>query len=541
MKTSIGLSLIVVLMMSGTAFGQASESEDLNLGDTSIGEDTDLGTPDPLNALEIPEPEIQPMPEFKEIPDENAATPPAEETPVPVAEEPPAPFVPDTPEERQADGPDFRREKNFNVIYKKYNVDPTPLDQWEQAAGNRQSQVYKVQRGDTLWDLSSTLFGQPDYWPKIWALNKDEVTNPHQIETWMQIRFFPGDLQNAPTLAVAEAPPVPLANGGAVTPAPEGVSDASLIPPTRARAALVKKLPESLPVYRPKSLRVPPTNFEGLRPPPPIARPNAPLSYYVADDFPATQGEVREAEAGGPTAMEYQYVYVELDQPGNRIFTVIRDVGSVSGNGNSGRVVEVQGEIEVVDTAPDNGLYRAIVKKSLAPVEVGSHLISGRIETVNTLDGVPSNGPALKVIGAQLASKRIMADIEGLVFLDGGRAEGVQVGQVYGIYADRKLRNSKSEIEHTGILIGHLRVAKVSENFSTAFLTKMTSEVLIGDHVGAPAGSSAALRPASGGASGSGEEFDLDLDSDLSAPATPAPAPSSGEDEFSEFGDDLSL
>ncbi|HRO67220.1 MAG TPA: LysM peptidoglycan-binding domain-containing protein, partial [Pseudobdellovibrionaceae bacterium] len=457
MKTPICSSLIVALMLSGTVFAQSMESEELNLGDTSVGEQSDLGTPDPLNALETPEPEIQPMPEFTEVPDENASAPetPAGEAPAP---EPSAPFVPDTPEERQADGPDFRREKNFHAIYEKYNVDPTPLDQWEQAAGNRQSQIYKVQRGDTLWDLSSTLFGQPDYWPKIWALNKDEVTNPHQIETWMQIRFFPGDLQNAPTLAVSETPPVPLADGGTVTPAPESASDAALIPPARPRPLLVRKLPDSLPLYRPKSVAVPPTNFEGLRPPPPVARPNAPLSYYVADEFPAEQGEIREAEAGGPTATEYQYVYVE--QPGNRIFTVIRDVGSVSGKGlfTSGRVVEVQGEIEVVDQVPDSDLYRAIVRKSLAPVEVGSHLIPGRIETVNTADGAPVNGPGLRIIGAQFTNRRSMTDIEGLVFLDGGRADGVQVGQIYAIYADRKLRQANSLVENSGLLIGHLRV-----------------------------------------------------------------------------------
>lgn len=105
-----------------------------------------------------------------------------------------------------ADDPDLALEQKFNDIYNKYNINPTSDEVWG-VASSKAANVYDVQKGDTLFTISRTLFGDPQFWPKIWALNNGGITNPHNIAPGTKIYFYPGDGGAAPSMSVgSEAP-----------------------------------------------------------------------------------------------------------------------------------------------------------------------------------------------------------------------------------------------------------------------------------------------------------------------------------------------
>ena len=67
------------------------------------------------------------------------------------------------------------------------------------------SDIYEVIDGDTLWDICQQFFGDPQYWPTLWSINNDEVTNPHYIYPTQLLRFQPGTDVRPPTIIVDPA------------------------------------------------------------------------------------------------------------------------------------------------------------------------------------------------------------------------------------------------------------------------------------------------------------------------------------------------
>lgn len=494
----------VLFLVTVLSFNLHAQDDEFNLGDqpTNPGNGTDLTLPDEPSFSEqspsLPQETAKPSPE-KAMP----TPPPPEITPEPLLPEPQKKEVaiPETlpqkisrPEPSLATGssddPDLKKEERFHTIYKKFNENPTNVEQWEKVIGARASEAYVIQKDDTLWDLSKTLFDDPNYWPKIWSLNKESIYNPHQINPRLHLRFYPGTKTQPPTLGVTEkpvpeVPPEALAKNEGEGPLPvEPPPEIDSTPKPRARIPVLKKIPPSLPEYSVVGIVKPKLTVENK--PKKSPSPLMILPYYITDRGLGDVGRIKETEIGAPSAFEFQYVFVEVQDPQQKIYTVIKENPEISlGLLKSASHIEVQGEIEIVNKVNDNSnLYRALVKKTLLRVEVGAKLIPGSIPMVNTALGPEKQAAAATIIGGQFGKSNIIYSTSSFVFLNSGSNQGYQEGDVLPVYATYKNRNEKSSATINERKIGVVKVVKVSDSVSTAYVLNSFEDIQKGDIVG---------------------------------------------------------
>jgi hypothetical protein len=433
------------------------------------------------------------------------------------------------------DDPDLAYEARLYDIFINYNSEATSPEQWKVIVGNRESEIYPIQKGDNLWEISETLFSDGYFWPKVWSINSS-ISNPHVIEPGRKIRFVPGDDSQAPAFNVTEGSeevdeskePVEAqgkeAKGDKEDAAPEnpendqgdlikpvlparatpkaGDDDLDIPPPEKVSRPVIRKFPPSLPdwqndnvlgVYdslgisfgRRKDLNLI-TSLE--------------LINYLVEEIPESLGEVKEVESGGLSAVSFQHIYVQVNRGQARVgdkLLVIRNMGLlerpnefVEKLSSYGHGVEIQGEIALVETVQSRELssktelFRALVIKSVNPIDVGSKLLKGAIERVNLLSNDRRSFVVAQIIGGMASSKRQTFYPQSIAYLNRGSKDGLKVGDVLPIRSNRLLRFQNSIVDENSRPSGWLKIAHLTPRFSTAVILKTFEEIYAGDFTG---------------------------------------------------------
>ncbi|WP_374080474.1 LysM peptidoglycan-binding domain-containing protein [Bdellovibrio bacteriovorus] len=499
---------------------------------------------DPLDVLEPQKQEVvEPtVPEFKEIGpggEEVAPPPPEYAEPTEPADVLATPTTPAVTTETPAaafgsNEPDYSRESEFHRIYKTYNEQPTSVEAWEKAVGPRQAEIYQVQKGDTLSGISTTLFGDQFFWPKVWSLNKGLILNPHEIDPGMNVQFFPGSMEDAPTLEVTTTKEEKVVNADGTEEVRTQTTKTAL-PAPKKRTPLLKQLPDSLPLYRMGAVNAPPVQMDLELPKNQFPAGLEYLEYYISDTPAYGVGVITGTEMSMKTAGDYQYVFVRIDEGGGKEFVAQKNLTQVKDpqvKNRQGHMVEIQGEIEIVERVNEQkNVYRAIVKKAIQPLEVGAILTPGKLPMIDPSVGALTSGVGAKIMGGQFDKKRSLFGSNSLVFLDGGSSQGLQVGQTLPIYADERVRNKKVEAVINDRVIGTAKVVRVSPNFATAYVSKATDDILLGDYVGKLVTHAFSEPTAAEAPAPSKEESSEDFEKDFEdAPAQEA-TPDSGTDD----------
>ncbi len=155
-------------------------------------------------------------------------------------------------------------------------------------------ETYIVEKGDTLWDISSIFLEQPWLWPQLWRLNP-EISNPHLI--------YPGDVlklvyneQGEPQIIVQE---------------PEIIEEPVYEQPVVERVVVA---PKEKP-----TIKMAPTTRKQLKQNPISTLPLEVIAPYIQYDSLLTQQEIDEAphvigsEHGYKSSIDGFKIYVTAD------------------------------------------------------------------------------------------------------------------------------------------------------------------------------------------------------------------------------------
>ncbi len=77
---------------------------------------------------------------------------------------------------------------------------PISDEKWNEMTSSGRPEIYEIQKGDTLWSVSERLFGNANYWPKVWSINNSSLGNPHILQPGAKLVFNPGSANSLPSL-----------------------------------------------------------------------------------------------------------------------------------------------------------------------------------------------------------------------------------------------------------------------------------------------------------------------------------------------------
>ncbi|MGA8890930.1 MAG: LysM peptidoglycan-binding domain-containing protein [Anaeromyxobacteraceae bacterium] len=343
-------------------------------------------------------------------------------------------------------------------------------------------QSYVIQRGDTLWDLSGKFLESPWYWPKLWSYNP-QIENPHWI--------YPGN-------------PLRLAPAGADAPARVEIVAADAPPPREIDDLTRGNIDRAEMIDDEDTVTVGgPYKIGGVRPRGPAVLRNS----FVTENQLDASGKVVAAFEEKLMLTTGDRIYGKFQDPSavkvGQKFSIYKTEGPIVHpvtHRRFGWKTVILGTARV--TAVDPGKATTLVVTYVNDaIERGDLIGPYGDQALRPLFTRPNRSAVDGfVIGVQPSIVTGAAEFN-VVYLDRGKADGVEVGNTFEVVRsgdplyeaiDRPLNTPNLPRE----VIGQLVVFDAQERASSAYVKRSLFELLVGDHVEMrPTGGQAAVKP----------------------------------------------
>jgi len=311
---------------------------------------------------------------------------------------------------------------------------------------------YTIQRGDTLWDLSDKFFDSPWYWPELWQEN-EQIPNPHWIYPGERIRLFQKQGKDTFTFNVPE-------------------------PETIVQESAVEVVQEPVPEEKTVYYSYPPMDAVGFI----RKEPVYPLGFI----FKVKDDNVLIHE-GNTVYISYADKDARPIMQGGK-YTIYRKLDPTSDrnrNRQLGGQYYIVGIVEVAKLEAD--FVVAKVVKSFRALAIDDFILpyERRSPKLPITKGVPD------LIGKIIVSEehaQIIGDMS-VAFIDKGKTDNVQEGQIYNIYYQEKEKvkmQGKESVILTPVEFGQLVVLHTEQETATVLITQTDKSAYPGALVHTP-------------------------------------------------------
>ena len=411
---------------------------------------------------------------------------------------------------------DVGREEQTLLELAQYVQGKIPEDEWNEIAAASQVNQYVVQEGDWLWKISKRLFGSGFYYSKVWSLNP-QITNPHQIEPGMVLVFDTGSADQMPDVKVGEFDKMDTSGDGKISQS-EYVDFERFSMEKPKWLVKREKLREQGVYFEYASettyedlMNISKQNlvkeYEKYEPPIPeifIEEPgdqyddqgfdkSSIISYDVKEGFYLNTfittniiqdlGFIDASQNETVFLHRFDRIYVNFNsgtkvKPGD-LFSIYLPEGEVENDVSerTGRRYSIGAQIKALKKV--NNLWECEVTE-----------VSGQVRRD---DRVTTYTPRINKIIKTFSQRNIEAAIidsykksqstsfGDVVYLDRGRSDGVEMGNVFQVYSFHDQVTGKRITPDPTYKVGELTVITLTDNFATALVTQSKKTLSVGD------------------------------------------------------------
>ncbi|AYF45295.1 LysM domain protein [Halobacteriovorax sp. BALOs_7] len=396
-----------------------------------------------------------------------------------------------------------------------------PADEWNELATAAKVDKYVVQEGDWLWKISKNLFGSGFYYSKIWSMNP-QITNPHEIEPGQILVFSTGSEESFPKVSFgsfdSQTPEdtkvagVKVASSGAFSNYGEDIKSDWLVERRKLidKGAFFQSLTESTyqDVLSMTEIELN-TDYKKYAPPVTKVLIEEPTEEYDENgissierqEINVSQGFYLNTFLSTNHIQDLGYIsdkkdeavlihnngkaYVQFDKsvqvrPGDQ-FSIYQPQGKVSHeiSDREGLRYSIVGQVKATRELEDNK-WEVDTFQIVDVIERGARITVYTPKIAKIFQTYNSRRIEAAIIGAFKVQERGLA-LGDVIYLDRGRVDGVELGNIFEIYSFRDQGTGKKISSQPTYVKGEATIITVTDNFATAVISYSNDEMGLGN------------------------------------------------------------